>query len=70
METNTWTFTGLEAGKKYYFQFINYGTSEGTLSNITVTAAKMEETPDEDVITDNETPDEDSGMIMEMWGEV
>ncbi len=65
METNTWTFTGLEAGKKYYFQFINYGTSEGTLSNITVTASKMEETPDEDVITDNETSDDDTATIDE-----
>ncbi len=56
-------FDKVEAGKRYYFQFANYGDAGGTLTNITVAGsdAPPVEVADDDVIGDSDVIDNTEG---------
>lgn len=56
--SKTWGLFGIEKGQRYYFQFINTASSAGTISNISVAAADVEEETGDEDDSDAEVTDE------------
>lgn len=56
--SKTWGLFGIEKGQRYYFQFINTASSAGTISNISVTTADVEEEVNDEDDSDSENSDE------------
>jgi len=56
----TWGIPNVEKGARYYFQFINTAAAAGVLTGVSISAADIEETEEDD--SDAESPDEEVNM--------